>query len=75
MRVINEFRAWMTHRRRPLLVNVPMRSKRVIKDFTLRGALLHGASCQTRTTAEGDAATTEVIESTSHKAGPNYILI
>jgi len=38
--------------------DAPMRSKHVANDSTFRGALLHGASCQTRTTAEGDAATT-----------------
>jgi len=40
--------------------DAPMRSKRVANDSTFRGALLHGASYQTRTTAEGDAATTGV---------------
>jgi hypothetical protein len=53
--------------------DAPMRSKRVANDSTFRGAL-HGAYCQTRTTAEGDAATTEVVESTSHKAGSKFYL-
>ena len=56
--------------------DAPMRSKRVANDSTFRGALLHGASYQTRTTAEGDAATTGVTESTPHKeASTNFLLI
>jgi hypothetical protein len=51
--------------------DAPMRSKPVTKDSTFHGALLHDASCQP-TTAKVDTATTEVIESTSHKGGYKF---
>jgi hypothetical protein len=63
-----------THRCHPPLADAPMRSKRVTEDSNF------AARCSQRFLSkpnhcEGDAPTTEVIESTFYRGGTNNILI